>query len=88
MSTFGKKLSCPSSERVLGYITKSLSPSAARHVSAHVASCDFCGAEMSFMSRHSPFEDYTTGPTPNQMAGVETILVSQMVYRNQERHAA
>lgn len=88
MSTFGKKLGCPSSERVLGYVRKSLSPSAARRVSSHVASCDFCGAETLFMARHSPYEDYTPGPTSSQLAGAETILISRTVYKNQERRAA
>jgi hypothetical protein len=88
MSTFGKKSGCPSSERVLGYIRKSLSPSAARRVSSHAANCDFCGAEMLFMARHTPYEDYTPGPTSRHLAGSETVLISQTIYQNQERRAA
>ena len=88
MSTFGKKSGCPSSERVLAYIRKSLSPSTARRVSSHAASCDFCGAEILFMARHTPYEDYTPGPTSNELAGSESVLISQTVYRKQERRAA
>jgi hypothetical protein len=88
MSTFGKKSGCPSSERVLGYIRKSLSPSAARRVSLHAASCDFCGAEMLFMARHTPYEDYTPGPTSSHQHGSGTVLINQSIYQNQERRAA
>lgn len=88
MNTFGKKSGCPSSERVLGYIRKSLSPSVTRRVSLHVANCDFCGAETLFMARHASYEDYTPGPTSSQLAGAETVLISQTVYQNQESRAA
>lgn len=88
MNTFGKKPGCPSSERVLRYITKSLSPPIASRVSLHVANCDFCGAETLLMARHTPRGDYTPGPTSNAMTGAETVLISQTGYQNQERRAA
>lgn len=88
MNTFGKKSGCPSSERVLGYVTKSLSPSVMLRVSLHVANCDFCGAETLLMARHAPREDYTPGPTSNALRGAETVLISQTVYQKQERRAA
>lgn len=89
MNTFGKKSGCPSSERVLEFIRKLLSPSTARRVESHVASCDFCGAEMLFMARHAPtHEDYTPSLTTSRLNVSQTVLISKTVYQNQARRAA
>jgi len=50
---FSKTLLCPSSEELLSFITR---PSAneRRLMIAHVAECDFCDAEMRFLSKYPP----------------------------------
>jgi hypothetical protein len=89
MSRFGKKSGCPSSERVLAYIKKSLSPLSVRRVAIHVANCDFCGAERLFLARHTPTnEDYTPGPTSRQMRVTKKVLINRTVYEPQQRRAA
>jgi hypothetical protein len=88
MITFGKKTGCPSSEQVLGYIKKSLTLATARRVASHLASCDFCGAEILFMTRYAPTEGHTSSSTSSQVDVAQTVLISQTVYQNHERQAA
>lgn len=50
---FSKTLLCPSSEELLSAIT---TPSANERclIIAHIAQCDFCDAEMRFLSKYPP----------------------------------
>ncbi len=51
---FAKLRSCPRSETLLNYSRGALG---AGRVAEHVESCDFCGAEVQFLSRHAPPAD-------------------------------
>src|SRR5947209_6958302 len=51
---FRKLRTCPQSEALLTYRRGVHSATAPDAVSAHVAACDFCGAEMQLLSRFPP----------------------------------
>ena len=63
MIAFGKRRTCPPSETILSYVEGSfqsllLGPT----IESHLRNCDFCGAEMQFLSKHTPkIEDETFG---------------------------
>jgi anti-sigma factor ChrR (cupin superfamily) len=63
MIAFGKRRTCPPSETILSYVEGSFqSLLIGPVVAAHVRNCDFCGAEMQFLSKHIPkTEDQTFG---------------------------
>jgi hypothetical protein len=52
--TFCKLRACPSSGALLRYHEATLSREAGRLVREHVASCDFCGAELQLLSKFPP----------------------------------
>lgn len=87
--SFGKKSGCPSSESVLAYAGKSLSPLRARRVAQHIAKCDFCGVEMIFLAKHAPRnEGKPPSSRPRQKDLVEKMLISTTVYNGHESRAA
>jgi len=49
---FRKLKTCPSAEVLLLYQDSRLSAVRRQAVGAHLAACDFCGAEMQMLSRH------------------------------------
>jgi hypothetical protein len=52
--TFCKRRACPSSGALLRYHDAPLKREAERLVGEHVASCDFCGAELQLLSKFPP----------------------------------
>jgi hypothetical protein len=53
---FCKRATCPSSETLLAYRTCDLAVERMVWVAAHLDECDFCGAELQFLTEHSPPE--------------------------------
>jgi hypothetical protein len=53
-STFCKLRACPSSGALLRYHEAKLAREAGRLVREHLASCDFCGAELQLLSKFPP----------------------------------
>ncbi|HEX7997639.1 MAG TPA: hypothetical protein VF528_04405 [Pyrinomonadaceae bacterium] len=53
-TTFCKRLTCPSSETLLSYGAAGLASELKIHVTAHIAGCDFCGAELQLLTSHPP----------------------------------
>ena len=54
---FCKQLTCPSSETLLSYAEATgLTSELKTRVTAHLAGCDFCGAELQLLSREAPLE--------------------------------
>jgi hypothetical protein len=49
---FRKLRTCPSTEVLIQYGQAGLACETEERVSRHLASCDFCGAEMQFLSKH------------------------------------
>ena len=52
-AAFYKHRSCPSAEVLLLYIETGLAVEKHRRVAAHLATCDFCGAEMQLLASHN-----------------------------------
>jgi hypothetical protein len=55
--TFCKRATCPSSETLLSYRTGGLEAERMVWVAAHLDECDFCGAELQLLTRHTPGEE-------------------------------
>lgn len=51
---FCKQLTCPSSETLHSYGAASLATELKAWVTTHLASCDFCCAELQLLTRHTP----------------------------------
>ena len=54
MSSFAKQPDCPASAVLSDYAAGALSFLARLSVAGHLAACEFCGAELSLLSRHAP----------------------------------
>jgi hypothetical protein len=53
---FCKRASCPSSEALLMYRTCGLGAERMVRVASHLGECEFCGAELQFLTDHAPPE--------------------------------
>jgi hypothetical protein len=53
-SIFGKQPTCPSSETLLSYVAAKLASELKIKVTRHLIGCDFCGAELQFLTKHAP----------------------------------
>lgn len=75
--SFRKRVFCPSSETILEYAEESLSASSRQKIRRHVDSCDFCGAELYFLSRYSLLDEPALAfPTSSQVrVVVENVLL-------------
>jgi len=51
-NTFVKSATCPSAEGLLAFSQGKLAPAQTQAVAAHLAECDFCGAELHLLERH------------------------------------
>jgi hypothetical protein len=51
---FCKQATCPSSETLLTYQRVGLAAAQRAWVASHLASCDFCGAELQLLTKYSP----------------------------------
>ncbi|HVF50391.1 MAG TPA: hypothetical protein VNA19_09910 [Pyrinomonadaceae bacterium] len=64
---FRKTRTCPSAETLLLYHTESLMRPKQRRVTAHLETCDFCGAEIQLLARHAPAGVYGSLPEASPM---------------------
>ena len=53
-ANFCKHKTCPSAEMLLGYTRATLGRELRQQMSAHLAACDFCDAEMYLLSKFPP----------------------------------
>lgn len=53
MKSFCKQHSCPTSAEILSCVKGSITPLAKLRVEQHAKLCDFCGAEMQLLAKHS-----------------------------------
>ena len=51
---FSKQKTCPSAEQILLYHQRGLAAGTRFTVAAHLATCDFCHAEMYLLTKHAP----------------------------------
>lgn len=56
-TTFHKQATCPTSETLLSYYSYWLTAEERRRVTAHLAACDFCNAELQLFTEHPPCEE-------------------------------
>jgi len=86
---FAKRPNCPSSITLLSYIEATVSPLLRQRVGAHVASCDFCGAEMQLLKNYAPIDEgYTPPPPPALIHLLGKIFVSGSASSNRNRQVA
>lgn len=60
VTTFYKQATCPASETLLSYYSYGLLTEERRRVTAHLAACDFCNAELQLFTEHPPCEESET----------------------------
>ena len=75
-SRFKKKRRCPSSQALLSYYRSSLSDQQTPQVAFHLATCDFCAAELQLLSRYPSAEESCKPATmpPHLGALAEALL--------------
>jgi hypothetical protein len=62
---FTKTRGCPTSQNLLLYQNSELPSEIAAEISSHIASCEFCNAELHFLAAHPPASDgYSTAEMP------------------------
>jgi len=57
VTTFYKQATCPASETLLSYHACGLAIEQRRRVTAHLATCDFCSAELQLFTEHPPCKE-------------------------------
>ncbi len=73
---FCKSVACPSSGTLLAYRQFRLLWSERSHISIHLATCDFCSAELQLLARHSEDrEEYVLPDMPAELR----ILAEQLL---------
>ena len=64
-SLFCKTAGCPTSQALLAYRRSILTPKDQNYVETHLASCDFCSAELQLLTRYrSEAEEYSFAEMP------------------------
>lgn len=56
LTGFSKQATCPSSETLLAYKTSKVDAEQEIRITEHLSGCDFCGAELRFLTEHCPQE--------------------------------
>lgn len=76
-ATFCKHKTCPAAELLLLYHDAALAPSLRREVSAHLAACDFCDAEMFLLTKFPPprLPRYVPVPIPEPLYRLARALL-------------
>jgi hypothetical protein len=76
MSVFCKRISCPSSQALLGFGHSRLGYQESVNIERHLRSCDFCNAELQLLTlhRHDP-EEYTLAEMPAQLRRLAESLL-------------
>lgn len=75
-SRFEKQRRCPSSGLLLSYHQSNLSTQQTLQVAAHVATCDFCAAELQLLAKHLPAEElWEAAAMPVHLGALATALL-------------
>ncbi|HYJ90857.1 MAG TPA: hypothetical protein VEV84_06095 [Pyrinomonadaceae bacterium] len=88
MSNFRKEKGCPSSFELVDVLNGEISGEQGLKIAVHLASCDFCAAELEFYRAYPPYADeVTTPPIPapllelaEALIAKETIHISRLEY--------
>lgn len=80
---FSKLKTCPSAQTLLSYNEASLAEAAQTRVAAHLACCDFCGAEMQLLLAHyqpsAAWAAMEVVPMPSALRRLAEDLLGQTV---------
>jgi len=76
MSVFCKRISCPSSQVLLAFGRSRLRYQEIADIKRHLASCDFCNAELQLLKLHrNDAEDYALTEMPAQLRRLAESLL-------------
>ena len=75
--TFCKQKTCPSAETLLRYQDAALARELLTGLTAHLATCDFCSAELHLLTRHRPADAqrYTPAQIPAHLRRLAADLL-------------
>ena len=77
---FHKKVTCPSSQSLLEYDQVRLGSAQSLRIEGHLASCDFCNAELQLLTRHQDTQDeYSSAEMPSQLRKLAERLLNDTV---------
>ena len=76
---FFKQATCPSSEMLLAYGASTLSAAKSRSIAEHLATCEFCDAELSLLEEHFPTEreEYPATTIPVELRCLAEALLNR-----------
>ena len=77
---FCKKATCPPATYLVQYLSAQLSPDRIKRIELHLCSCDFCGAELQLLAKHSVTADEGGCVTPVMPAHLR--LLAQALLSN------
>ena len=77
-SLFCKTAGCPTSQALLAYRRSLMSPKDLAYIESHLASCDFCSAELQLLTRyHSEAQEYSFAEMPAQLRRLAEDLLKR-----------
>jgi hypothetical protein len=76
---FFKQATCPSSETLLAYGASALAAATRRSIAEHLATCEFCDAELSLLEEHFPTEreEYSITTIPMDLRCLAEALLNR-----------
>jgi hypothetical protein len=75
---FCKRADCPASHTLLDYCRSLMSAREIPHIKIHLASCDFCGAELQLLGRyHDEPEQYSFAEMPLHLRRLAEDLLQE-----------
>jgi hypothetical protein len=80
---FFKQATCPSSETLLAYGANSLAAGHGASIAEHLATCEFCDAELSLLAQHFPgeLEECPTTTIPLDLRHLAEALLGRNFHR-------
>ena len=76
VSKFSKRISCPASQTLLAFHRSRLDYNENAYVETHLASCDFCNAELQLLTLHrNETEEYAFAEMPAQLRRLAESLL-------------
>ena len=76
MTVFHKRVSCPSSQTLLGFLLSRLKREECECIKLHLVTCDFCSAELQLLARHrNDTEEYAFVEMPVQLRRLAESLL-------------
>jgi hypothetical protein len=78
MSNFRKEKDCPSSFQLVESLSARINGEEGLRIAAHLASCDFCSAELEFYKHYPPDgDDVQAPPMPRPLLELAEALIAK-----------